>query len=80
MKPTYTQKDAARSFIQWNTHAERFLGTLSEAGNIRRMDGTRVLNVKPEPAQQYYLDQFIDTGKSIFPLLIAREYATTETP
>jgi hypothetical protein len=65
---TYEQTDARRRYVQWKAQNTIMLGTQSDAGNVRRMDGTRVLKVETHAAFQHYIDAFIQTGKWEHPL------------
>lgn len=63
---TYHEKDSIRKPIQWLAHKHTMLGTISEAGIIRRMDGSLVTVKNYWPANEKELEIFALTGQWMF--------------
>lgn len=63
---TYAEKDQNRRPIEWNGFKCEMLGTISEAGIIRRMDGTRCTPEDWRNASDFKLNEFCKSGKWLF--------------
>jgi len=68
LSKTYAEKDATRTPVEWQGLDCIMLGTISEAGILRRMDGCPV-TAEHRPVNPSRLSIFSLTGQWLFPIV-----------